>query len=76
MFNANDYEGWYNGLNTALATAGGDSSQLQELVNYWSSTPYGNNKDYAWHVYLFQGRANWYNYDVGGDPRIRACLVF
>jgi len=75
MFNANDYEGWYNGLNTALATAGGDSSQLPMFANYWSSTPYGN-KDYAWHVYLFNGQANWYNYDVGGDPRIRACLVF
>ena len=40
----------------------------------WSSTPYG--KDDAWRVYLFVGEANWYNYNVGGDPRIRACLVF
>ena len=75
MFNANDYEGWYNGLNTALATAGGDSSKLQEFAYYWSSTPNGN-KDDAWRVYLSEGVASWYDYYWGGDPRIRACLVF
>ena len=75
MFKANGGdEGWYTGLNTALATAGGDSSKLQEFASYWSSTPYG--KDEAWRVYPTQGVASWYNYYWGGAPRTRACLVF
>ena len=70
----------YTGLNTALATAGGDSSKLQETDwdsnwGYWSSTP--SSKDYACRVDLYDGAAHW---GVGAMwwnvPRARACLAF
>ena len=80
MFRANGGEGSYTGLNTALATAGGDSSKLQETDwdsnwGYWSSTP--NAKDYAWRVDLYGGAAHWGDGAMGwGVPRVRACLAF
>ena len=69
-------EAKYDGLNAALATAGGDSSKLQEGdYGYWSSTP--NAKDYAWRVGLYDGDAHWGVGAMGWDGlRVRACLAF
>ena len=75
MFKANGgSDASYIGLNTALATAGGDNSKLQESEYYWSSTL--DYSDHAWNVYLRNGDASWYDgYVTLGQP-VRACLVF
>lgn len=64
----------YTGLNTTLATAGGDSSKLQEYSSYWSSSKGG--VDYAWFVSLTDGDALFYSVDKGYPFRVRACLAF
>ena len=80
MFRANGGEGSYTGLNTALATAGGDSSKLQKTDwdsnwGYWSSTP--SSKDYACRVDFYDGDAHWGVGAMGWNvPRVRACLAF
>ena len=74
MFSANGgSEGSYTGLNTALATAGGDSSKLQENRRYWSSSEGGIG---AWYVELYDGDADWDSGDTDEYFRVRACLVF
>ena len=75
MFNANGgNEESYTGLNNALATAGGDSSKLQN-GGYWTSSEGAEN--YYWHVRLFPGgNTSWgsdFNYEA---KRVRACLAF
>ena len=61
----------YTGLNTALATAGGDSSKLQ-ADRYWSSTEYGSYD--AWYYdFCYGGWHNDVQYIYGC---VRACLVF
>ena len=75
MFKANGGdEKSYTGLDTALATAGGDSSKLQEGDNYWSSTLYN---DYvAYRLSPADGVASWDSFSVVNDFRARACLAF
>ena len=67
MLNAN---GGYTGLQTALATAGGDSSKLPEDC-YWSSTEYYSD---AWDYDFYFVEWHW----DGRDEyfRVRACLAF
>ena len=68
-------EGSCRGLNTALATAGGDSSKLQEYLDrYWSSTL--EDEKQAWCVGLSNGRAYWWYDIVYQDKPVRACLAF
>ena len=76
MFRANGgNEESYTGLNTALATAGGDSSKFQERGWYWSSTP--SDEDFAWRVSLTAGDASWYIGSMMGNLfPVRACLAF
>jgi len=76
MFRANGgNEESYTGLNTALATAGGDSSKFQERDWYWSSTP--SDEDFAWRVTLHDGGASWYIGSMMGNLfPVRACLAF
>ena len=84
MFKAfGNNEGSYTGLNTALATAGGDSSKLQDsneylhldFDGYWSSTDYGDS-NYPERVELSKGSATWeQKMDINGFS-VRACLVF
>ena len=70
IFNAN---GGYIGLNTALATAGGDGSKLKDGDNYWSSTENGSN---AWCVTLNIGDAVWRTVNKISDDFVRACFAF
>ena len=76
MFRANGgNEESYTGLNTALATAGGDSSKFQERDWYWSSTP--SDEDFAWRVTLHDGGASWAIGSMMGNLfPVRACLAF
>ena len=76
MFRANGgNEESYTGLNTALATAGGDSSKFQEWVWYWSSTP--SDEDFARRVTLHDGGASWAIGSMMGNLfPVRACLAF
>ena len=76
MFRANGgNEESYTGLNTALATAGSDSSKFQERDWYWSSTP--SDEDFAWRVTLHDGGASWYIGSMMGNLfPVRACLAF
>ena len=76
MFRANGgNEESYTGLNTALATTGGDSSKFQERSWYWSSTP--DDEDFAWRVSLLNGDASWYIGSMMGNLfPVRACLAF
>lgn len=80
MFDANGgNDGSYTGLNTALATAGGDSSKLQEGFgnDYWSSTPGYYDEDCACGVLLLGGDAMWGTNNSGTNLCcIRACLAF
>ena len=80
MFGANGgNQGSYTGLNTALATAGGDSSKLQEGFgnDYWSSTPGYYDEDCACGVLLLGGDAMWGTNNSGTNLCcIRACLAF
>lgn len=75
MFSANGgNDESYSGLNTKLATVGGDSSKLQEGL-YWSSTP--NGEDKARGVGFGDGRVYWANGSVDADVAlVRACLAF
>ena len=74
MFKAfGDSESSYNGLNSALGTAGGDSSKLRE-GRYWSSTERG--EGHAYFVYLSSGRAFFDADGKGRDGLVRACLAF
>ena len=67
-------EGSYTGLNTALATAGGDSSKLQEKKYYWSSSVFsGDNPD---EVFFINGGVEWSWNSPGTSDLVRACLAF
>jgi len=71
MLNAN---GGYTGLQTALATAGGDSSKFQP-DRYWSSTEREVRPGWAWMFAFDDDR--WGEYPENLDnPLVRACLVF
>ena len=62
------------GLNTALATAGGDSSKFQP-DRYWSSTEREVRPGWAWMFAFDDDR--WGEYPENLDnPLVRACLVF
>jgi len=76
MFSANGgIEGSYTGLNTALATAGGNSSKLRENTTYWSSTE--KVEGYARRVQLSGGNTTWgFGIEGNYDYRVRACLAF
>ena len=63
------------GLQIALANAGGDSSKLQELEDYWSSTPCDGST--AMDVGIREsGDAHWYRRNMDDEYRVRACLAF
>ena len=64
----------YTNLNTALATAGGDSSKLPKGPYYWSSSEYF--EDLAWLVNLRGDGAYWDYCGKFSDQRVRACLAF
>ena len=76
MFKAfGDNVGNYNGLNSALATAGGDSSKLKLTDYYWSSTE--DDKGRAYFVNLTGGNVQWFNFLGKGNAfYVRACLEF
>ena len=61
----------FTGLNTALATAGGDSSKMQAYY-YWSSTEYVSSG--VWGYYF--GIGGWHYDDEVDDYAVRVCLVF
>ena len=83
-----DSDASYTGLNTALATAGGDSSKLMEykggqVCMYWSSSWFGYDLFKAWCPrFDYDSRAvEWYSVrvDLGGwdyDLFTRAVLAF
>ena len=75
MFKANGgNESSHSGLNTALETAGGDSSKFQGDY-YWSSTEVESG--YAWRIVLYPwDEVDFYNTDMGASHRVRACLAF
>ena len=73
MFKANGgSESSYSGLNSALATAGGNSSEL--LGSYWSSTETGGST--AYFVRIFGDTANFMSDGKASDYGVRACLAF
>jgi hypothetical protein len=75
MFKANGgNEGSYTGLNTAVATAGGDSSKLQKNERYWSSSEQGSN--FAWVLVLGEDSAGWDGAPEDLGHHVRACLAF
>ena len=75
MFNANGgSEESSTGLNNALATAGGNSSKLQES-SYWSSTEYDDGVN-AYFVDLYGGDADFYGELKDDGGLVRACLAF
>jgi hypothetical protein len=75
MFKANGgNEGNYTGLNTAVATAGGDSSKLQKNERYWSSSEQGSN--FAWVLVLGEDSAGWDGAPEDLGHHVRACLAF
>ena len=75
MFKANGgNEGSYTGLNTAVATAGGDSSKLQKNERYWSSSEQGSN--FAWVLVLGEDNAGWDGAPEDLGHHVRACLAF
>ena len=70
MFKANGGdEAKYDGLNTALATAG---DELKKDGSYWSSTPYDGGR--AWYARLID--AQWRFDSMDYSLRVRACLAF
>ena len=70
-----DNDASWAGLQIALATAGGDSSKLQEHENYWSSTPCDEGT--AMDVGLSDnGGTSWYRSNMDNEYRVRACLAF
>ena len=75
MFKANGgSEESYDGLNTAVATAGGDSSKLQKNERYWSSSEQGSN--FAWVLVLGEDSAGWDGAPEDLGHHVRACLAF
>ena len=75
MFKANGgNEGSYTGLNTAVATAGGDNSKLQKNERYWSSSEQGSN--FAWVLVLGEDNAGWDGAPEDLGHHVRACLAF
>ena len=77
-------ENSYTGLNSALATAGGDSSKLQTHADYWSLSEHiddsgsgsdGSDSVYARELYLGSS-AFWFNENKINGYRVRACLAF
>ena len=74
MFSANGGdEGNYNGLNTAITTAGGTAFQ-DGTVSYWSSSEY--NSDQASQTQFYSGYANWFNDWKVNKLWVRAVLAF
>ncbi len=74
MFSANGgSDSSYTGLNSALATAGGDSSKLQANADYWSSSEH--NSGFARDLFLGSS-ASWTNDNKNNGYRVRACLAF
>ena len=72
MFSANGgSEDSYNGLNTAITTAGG--TVLQVPNGYWSSTPDGPQ---AYYVYLDANKTDWRKKPANFASPVRACLAF
>ena len=72
MFSANGgSEDSYNGLNTAITTAGG--TVLQVPNGYWSSTPNGPQ---AYYVYLDANKTDWRKKPANFASPVRACLAF
>jgi len=75
MFKANGgNEGSYTGLNTAVATAGGDSSKLQMNERYWTSSEL--DADWAWVFVLGEVSAGWDGAPKDLGHHVRACLAF
>ena len=77
MFKANGgFEENYNGLNTALGTAGGDGSKLQQYRGYWSSTM--KDEVQAYYMYTYRGGiVFWPTPDAGNSTYpVRAVLAF
>ena len=75
MFKANGgNEGSYTGLNTAVATAGGDSSKLQMNERYWTSSEL--DADFAWVFVLGEVSAGWDGAPKDLGHHVRACLAF
>ena len=65
----------YSGLNDKLRTAGGDSSMLQEMTNYWSSTEKNGYEAYYMNFESYFG-ANYYIADKTSWRYVRAVLAF
>ena len=75
MFKANGgSEESYDGLNTAVATAGGDSSKLQKNERYWSSSELDS--DFAWVLVIGEDSAGWDGAPEDLGHHVRACLAF
>ena len=74
MFSANggDQEN-YNGLNTAITTAGGTAFQ-DGTVNYWSSSEYDSGQAHLMQFYY--GNAMWFKDWKVNERWVRACLAF
>lgn len=75
------YDGdyWNNNLQTALSTAGGNSSKLQEWMYYWSSTDYVSDNTQACDVEFMSGYANFSNESKtspSSSMLVRAVLAF
>ncbi len=65
----------YSGLNTALATAGGNGNKLQMSDAYWSSSE--GDGDNAKDVHLGSGGlAYWYDSSKDSNLQVRACFAF
>ncbi len=76
MFGANGGDDTkYTGLNNALAAAGGDSSKLQEGVDYWQSTELLPGED-AYRVRFNEGNVIWNSGFLTRSYCVRACLAF
>ena len=67
-----------NNLQTALSTAGGDSSKLQEWMYYWSSTDYDSDNTQACYVKFQMGEADFSNVSktYTSGTLVRAVLAF
>lgn len=74
MFIANGgNEDSYDGLNTAIITAGGTAFQ-DGTVDYWSSSEY--NSDQAYYAQFYYGYPLWLNDWRVNVKLVRACLAF
>jgi hypothetical protein len=75
MFKANGGDDTkYTGLNTALATAGGDSSKLQKNERYWSSSEL--DADFAWVLIIGEDSAGWDGAPKDLGHHVLGCLAF